>query len=474
MKIKRVLFVLIIGLMFCFEIYPQAGNPDLTGSWLGSIDAGPVSLKIIFKLKSNEDNKYGATMDSPDQGVEGIILGDVIIAADSIVIKAPLLLGQYAGVIVSEDHIEGVWTQAGQKFDLNLKRLEEEFAILRPQEPKPPYPYKTIDVQFTNYKADISLAGTLTYPSDNGVYPAVVLVSGSGPQNRDEEIMGHKPFAVLADYMTRKGIAVLRYDDRGIAKSGGRYTGATSADFGDDAEAALDYLKTLDYINPSQIGILGHSEGGLIAFMLAAKINDLAFIVSMAGPGTSGRRVIEDQNEYISRLSGVPEATIKESQMLNRIIYDIIEENENPEIGIKALMDTVRSSYSDKGYDDSIIDDILRNLGSSINEPSYDWFRYFIMSDPQNFLSLIGCPVLAINGSKDCQVLADINIKSIRSGLENNKNADIRIYPGLNHLFQHCETGLVNEYSQIEETISPEVLEDIAAWISDLFLQPQQ
>lgn len=474
MKIKRLLFVLIIGLLFCFKIYPQAIKTDLTGSWIGSIDAGTVSLRIIFKLKITGDDKYSATMDSPDQGAEGILLGDVIIIRDSIVIKAPLLLGEYVGVIESEDNIEGVWTQAGRKFDLNLERLEEEFAIKRPQEPKPPYPYKLMDAEFRNYKADISLAGTITYPSDTGSYPAVVLVSGSGPQNRDEEIMGHKPFAVLADYLTRKGIAVLRYDDRGVAKSGGSYAGATSADFGDDAEAGVEYLKTLDFVNPSKIGIIGHSEGGLIAFMLAARLNDLAFIVSMAGPGTSGRRIIEDQTEYISRLSGVPEVTIKESYLVNSLIYDIMEDKEDSSTGINRIKDTVSAYYSDLGYDEKIINQIVNNIGNSISLSTYNWLRYFIMTEPQDYLKMIKCPVLAINGSKDSQVLADINIEGIRSGLENNENADIRIYPGLNHLFQQCETGLLNEYSQIDETISPEVLNDIAGWISDLFLQTQQ
>lgn len=472
MNIQRVLlFIALTCYLSVFNVYPQAGQTDISGSWLGSIDAGGITLRIVFNLELQDGNMYMATMDSPDQGAKGIPLGDVILTADTIVIKAPNLAGEYAGVIDKEDEVSGTWTQGGRKFNLDLKKSRGELAINRPQEPKPPFPYSSMDMEFRNPVAKINLAGTVTYPSEKGRYPAVVLVSGSGPQDRNEELMGHKPFAVLADFLTRNGIVVLRYDDRGVGKSGGSFEGSTSADFADDASAATDYLKTLDFVDPAKVGIIGHSEGGLIAFMLAARIDDLAFIITLAGPGCSGRTIIEDQTEYISRLNGVPEATIKESQLINSLIYDIIEENENITRGVERVKDTVRYYYSQKGYKSEIVDQIVTNIGTSINPLSYRWLRYFYMADPGDYFESVSCPVFALNGSKDCQVLADVNIEGISNGLakSNSKKVDTRIYPDLNHLFQHCETGLLNEYSQIEETISPEVLNDIAGWISDLF-----
>lgn len=472
MKIIRLLlFAASLSLLSGISLYSQDGKTDISGAWLGSIDAGGISLRIVFNLELQEGDKYVATMDSPDQGAKGIPLGDVIIVADTLIIKAPGLLGEYVGVIKENNKVEGIWTQAGRKFDLDLEKSEEEFVIKRPQEPGPPFPYQSKEVEFRNLVADIRLAGTLTYPAEEETYPAVVLVSGSGAQNRDEEVFGHKPFAVLADFLTRNGIVVLRYDDRGVAKSGGSFAGSTSADFAQDARAGVDYLKTLDFVDPAKVGIIGHSEGGLIAFMLAAQIKDLAFIVTMAGPGTSGRRVIEDQTEYISRLSGVPEATIKENQLINTQIFDIILENKDVATGIKLLNDAVRTYYLDRGYASEIVDQLVINIASSISPDTYKWSRYFLKSDPVSYFKSISCPVFAINGSKDCQVLADINIKGISKGFENSKNKNVftKIYPDLNHLFQHCETGLVNEYSKIEETISPQVLLDIADWISDLY-----
>ncbi|MDT8400958.1 MAG: alpha/beta fold hydrolase [Bacteroidales bacterium] len=463
---KLITFLLLALFLPCLN----AQEAEITGSWLGKLSVGAVDLRIVFNIILDDEGVYKATMDSPDQSVKDVPMGDVRFSDDSLVILAPLLRGDYKGKMVNDTSIEGTWTQSGISYELNLLRQRQAFILKRPQEPTAPFPYNEEDVKFPSLKEEFHLAGTLTTPEGEGPFPAVVLVSGSGSQNRDEEIFGHKPFKVLADHLTRKGVAVLRYDDRGVGASGGSALSATSADLAGDARAAFMYLNTRDEIDKESIGIIGHSEGGLIAFMLASQYDDIAFIVSMAGPGVKGSVILQDQTEYISRLSGLDEETLEQSTRVNNEIYSLIEEYEDPEKGISKMKLFIRDFYTGEGEEEETINQVLDNLKQTINPTSYPWLRYFIMSDPADYYPLIGCPVLAINGDKDCQVLAEKNVNAIVSGLEKAGHRDVKgiVFPGLNHLFQHATTGLPNEYGEIEETVSPEVLETISAWINEI------
>ena len=427
-------------------------------------------MRIVFNIDINEEGNYTATMDSPDQGAKGIPMGEVSFVEDSLIVLAPMLRGEYKGKMVNDTSIEGTWTQAGTSFDLNIFKQAGAFKLNRPQEPQPPYPYIEEDVTFPSLGGDFKLGGTLTFPEGDGPFPAVIMVSGSGSQNRDEEIFGHKPFKVLADHLTRGGIAVLRYDDRGVGESGGNPIAATSSDFAEDARAAILFLENRSGIDKEKIGVIGHSEGGLIAFILASQYHDIAFIVSLAGPGTRGSVILQDQTEYISLLSGVPEETIKQSAEVNNKIYSLIEENEDPQAGIDKIEAHTRDFYLKAGEEEETIEQVLNNIKQTINPASYAWLRFFIMSDPAEYFPEIKCPVLALNGEKDCQVMAEKNVNAIVDGLINagNNNVTGKVFPELNHLFQHANTGLPNEYGEIEETISTEVLETISNWINGI------
>jgi uncharacterized protein len=350
---------------------------------------------------------------------------------------------------------------------VNLKKLKAVFTVNRPQEPKPPFPYTSEDVNFTNDKFNIKLAGTLTIPSGKGPFKAVIMITGSGAQNRNEELMGHKPFLVIADFLSRNGIAVLRYDDRGVGGSQGNYTEATSADLATDAEAALNLLKTNPRINQKEIGLMGHSEGGLIAPIVAASNPDIGFIVSLAGPGVTGQQIIIRQSEDISKLSGVSERQIKESTEALKKRFAILrkeKDNKKAELKIIALYkENLEKNKTSKEETEKDVNVFKKQFGAD----SYTWFRYFIITDPTIYWKRVNCPVLALNGEKDLQVSAKENLPAIEKALKSSGNKSVKTVklPELNHLFQHCKTGLPAEYSSIEETFSPDALKIIADWI---------
>jgi pimeloyl-ACP methyl ester carboxylesterase len=437
---------------------------------MGSLNTGAVGLRIGFNLSLSEDLSWSATLDSPDQGSMGIPLGEVKLTGDSIRIEAPGLLGYYLGKITSPTTMDGIWHQAGRSFQLDLEKKDEAIVLNRPQEPMPPFPYKEEEVNFPNKKQGFSLAGTLTIPDGEGPFPAAILVTGSGSQNRDEEIFGHKPFKVIADYLTRNGIAVLRYDDRGAGGSGGSAAGATTEDLATDAWAALDYLLSRPDIDPVRTGIIGHSEGGLIAFILASSQENIKFLVSLAGPGVNGKTILLDQSDHIARLSGAAESILEDNRNVMNGIYEIMIDNESYETWKEKTLDFAAEYYSNNvlgTYSEEDIERGKQNLLASIPEPSYAWIRYFVMFDPASLFVSINCPVLALNGEKDCQVLPEQNISAINTGLEQAGNTCTKamILPGLNHLFQNCDTGLLNEYGIIEETFDPGTLELISNWI---------
>ena len=436
---------------------------SILGTWNGSIQVGPNSLPLVFHVSSqNGENK--CLMDSPDQGAKGIATNLDFLNADSIALSVPAIGATYNGKL-QEGEIKGTFSQMGMKFTLNLK--PGDFIRERKQTPKAPLPYPTEEVTFDNKSDHAILSGTLSYPLTFAMQqkvPVVLMVTGSGQQNRDEELMGHKPFAVIADFLAKMGIASLRYDDRGVEKSTGELAQATTHTFLTDALAGIDYLKSTSKF--SKIGILGHSEGGTIAFMAASEQpKDIDFIVSLAGTTIQGNEILLKQNELL--LSANPATALQGAdycKVLRKIFQHLIDGK--PTNDAKEIV----SKYSEEVHA-QLPEAAQQNLQTVLTS-SNSWLRYFLSNDPSSAISKTTCPVLAINGDKDTQVDAVLNLEALKETLPTNEKHVIKSYPGLNHLFQHCTTGHVYEYAKIEETISPEVLTDIANWIIELNQTP--
>ena len=404
-----------IILSFCL-LLSWAGvfaQKPIEGDWMGKLNLGPQSLTIVLHVNCNAQGEVECILDSPDQGAKGIAVETDYCSSDSISVSLASLALSFQGKLKG-DEIVGTFTQ-GLSFSLILKRGEEK--LNRPQNPVAPYPYKTEEVAFKNVADGATLVGTLSYPIGykKGQTPVVLMVTGSGQENRDEEIFDHKPFLVIADYLARHGVATLRYDDRGFGKSTGGDVGhATTLDFMRDAASGVDFLRTSKQFG--KVGILGHSEGGSIAFMLGAK-GKVDFVISMAGIGVKGDTALTAQANKIFELTGQSMRFSTHQYRMNAIIK--------------------RSP----------------------------WLNFFIDYDPSEDISKTLCPVMAINGSRDVQVISSLNLAGIKAHLKPNPKNIIKEYPSLNHLFQHCKTGNVLEYRMIEETISPEVLEDIVRFI---------
>ena len=471
MKIVFALATLLTMLLLPHSVTGQAiDKRSVTGSWFGKISAGAIPVRIVFNLSVIEKDSLVATLDSPDQGAKNIKLGPVTFDGKSIKISAGAMLAEYNGIIQNDTLIYGIWKQAGNTFSLDLTKLNIPFTVNRPQEPEPPFPYATEDVTFKNSEFNIMLAGTLTMPRGDGPFPAAILITGSGPQNRDEELLGHKPFWIIADYLTRNGIAVLRYDDRGTGKSQGSNIVSTSADIATDAQAAFDFLKTNSKIRSRSIGLIGHSEGGLIAPIVASKNKKVGFIVSLAGPGVTGEDIILRQSEDISRAMGIPEEQIKDNFSTNKKLYSIIKGEPDYQKAEEKILTLYKSILEEKNSSQEEINKTINQLKMTFGAGSYAWFRYYIMTDPSIFWKKVKCPVLALNGEKDLQVAAEVNLPAIRNTLRSGGNRNVRTVSltELNHLFQHSKTGLPSEYGEIEETFSPEALKIMTDWILDL------
>ncbi|MBR5068342.1 MAG: alpha/beta hydrolase [Bacteroidales bacterium] len=395
----------------------QCFSQQISGPWTGQLDLGARKLTVVLHFDKDASGKDFCTMDSPDQSAKGIPATLNFISADSVNIAVPSIGMTYAGKL-NEGELKGTFAQMGLSLPLSLK--PGEVTHNRPQHPVEPYPYRTEEVSFTNVNAHATFSGTLVYPEgykEGDKVPVLIMVTGSGAENRDEEVFDHKPFLVIADYLARHGVASLRFDDRGVGKSTGSMQGATTKDFAEDALAGIEMLRGLKRF--SKVGVLGHSEGGSVAFMLGAK-QKVDFIISMAGVGAKGDTALTAQANRTYELMGVP-------KQVNVAQY--------------------------------------RAQVAQLNSP---WINYFLDYDPIPDIQGTRCPVLAINGDKDVQVVSSLNLKGIEKALPKNKKTLMKEYPGLNHLFQHCSTGLPTEYAGIEETISEEVLGDIATWINGL------
>lgn len=452
--------VSLIILFLVSLFYSQA--QDITGTWYGKLTT--FNLRLVFHI-SEENGSYHTKFDSPDQGSKNIPTGSTTFDGTHLSIDIPALGAQYKGEL-SNGEIKGTFTQHSTPLSLNLSR--QEMIRKRPQEPKPPFPYHSEDLTFKNQEAGITLAGTLTLPQAEGKFPAVVLITGSGPQNRNEELMEHKPFLVIADYLTREGIAVLRFDDRGFGQSGGNFQEATSEDFATDVQAAVNYLRTRKEIQSNQIGLIGHSEGGSIAPMVAANDPRIAFIVSLAGPGIQGNELLVFQAISTAKREKMAEEHIRILEATQRKAGQIITDYPTQQATKK--LDSLYSKYFEsmppsESIAPELIKRYIQQAVANINSP---WMRYFITYDPVPVLAKVQCPVLALNGEKDVQVNAHENLEGIRNALQKGGNKQVKTisFPGLNHLFQECKTGTTDEYAEIEQTFSPEVLKVISDWIN--------
>lgn len=409
-----------------------------TGTWSGKLDVQGTKLSLVFHLDGENPS-----MDSPDQGAKGIPIQVSRPASNTIKVIIPSLGASYEGVWMIRQII-GTFTQMNASFPLTLTPGENKPA--RPQTPKPPYPYQTEEVSFTN--GDIVLNGTLTLPAGcSRETPVLVMVTGSGIQNRDEELFEHKPFAVIADALARAGYATLRYDDRGFGSTGGNPLAWTTEDFKSDAEAAVNLLRS----RFDKVGVLGHSEGGTIALMLAAE-GKADFIVSLAGMAVSGAETLVSQNKISLLQAGVPE--------------DIAEEY--CKLLEKSFSVKVNGGTMPDPSDFDIPEGLKRNYMAVLNQIQTPYMAQFLTLDVRPLLADITCPVLALNGTKDIQVDHESNLDALRNGLKASDANLIESVESANHLLQQCKTGAVTEYRTIEETISPKVLETVIAWLSAL------
>lgn len=452
---------LLIGLVF---MSLKLGAQEATGTWYGLLEVRGVSLRLTFHINKTKSG-WEATMDSPDQGANGIKATSCWVSADSIKIEIASAKIEYMGEW-SDSTITGIFKQGAWSNSMNLFRhpvAKKE----RPQEPKKPYPYHSEEVSFSNETAKIQLAGTLTLPQEKGKFPAVVLISGSGPQNRDEELLGHKPFLVISDFLTRNGFAVLRYDDRGTASSQGDFKNATSEDFAADAEAAVQFLLSRKEIDHKKIGLIGHSEGGMIAPMVAAKSKNVAFIVLLAGPGIPIDSLMLIQQSLIEKAEGMSDEDLLKTRKSNRGAFQLVKNAQSTEQLEKDLITYVQVLTEQNSEDipeGMSKEDFIRYQVNSLANP---WMYFFLRYEPATVLKQVKCPVLALNGEKDMQVTAKENLSAISQALKEGGNANYQVQElsNLNHLFQTCKTGAPKEYSEIEETFSPVAMDVMLQWL---------
>jgi uncharacterized protein len=437
--------------------HKPAKPSDIDGTWAGTLDTGAVKLRVVFHITNTEEGLI-ATMDSPDQGMSAMPTSSVTRNGTSLQIEAKQIAGSFEGTISKDlSQIDGTWSQHGGSLPLTLKRVKDAATLNRPrpQNPVKPYPYRDEDVSYKNTQQNVTLAATFTIPQGKGPFPAVLLITGSGPQDRDESIMGHKPFLVLSDYLTRRGVAVLRADDRGVGKSTGKFAGATTADFSTDVEAGVAYLKTRHEVDIHKIGLIGHSEGGIIAPMVAARDPSVAFIVMMAGSGVPGDQILPEQALQLAAAAGESKEKAQKAAADEREVLSLVEKEKDDGVLQKELREKLAGQIPEA------------QMGAQITMITSPWFRYFLTYDPATALRKVKCPVLAINGEKDRQVSPQQNLPAIRHALAEggNKNFEVIELPGLNHLFQTAKTGAVSEYAEIEETMSPLAMKTIADWI---------
>ena len=433
---------------------------DPVGDWQGALSASGVELRLVFHIERDGD-AYTTKIDSVDQGARGIPTGETTVSGAKLKVTVPAIGGTYEGELQDDGSVAGTWSQGPATLPLVLKLQTEAIQLHRPQEPKEPFPYRQEEVTFKNEAAEVTLAGTLTLPKGEGPFAAAVLISGSGPQDRDEALMGHRPFLVLADHLTRAGIAVLRYDDRGTAASTGDFEAATTLDFADDVRAAVAFLEARPDI--AEIGLVGHSEGGLIAPLVAADTETVDFVVLLAGPAYPGKRIMLDQTERLFRGRGADAAHLTKLRSLQSNVFELALGDGSQDELKKAVGELIELQSGGAVS----AEDTAPQVEAEIERLQGAWFRFFLGHDPVPVLAKVRQPLLALGGAKDFQVPSADNLGLIAETLKKAGHGDYETLelPNLNHLFQHAETGLVDEYAKIEETFAAVAMEKISAWI---------
>jgi pimeloyl-ACP methyl ester carboxylesterase len=431
------------------------------GLWQSALEAHGMRLRFQLHVSHDTEDQLVGALDSLDQGVSGLPAINVQLKEAAFHFEIPAVAGVFEGTLnPAQNKLTGNWSQTGAEEKLEFVRSDQPLELRRPQNPLKPYPYREEEVSFSNAAAGVSLAGTLTLPKGAGPFPAALLIAGSGPHDRDEALANHRPFLVLSDHLTRKGIAVLRYDKRGIGKSTGSADKATTLDLAADAQTAIAYLKTRKEIDPAKIALIGHSEGAMIAPLLASQTKDVAWVVLLAAPATIGEDTLLIQSELIGRAGGLTDEQLEASLDFDHAAYDLVRTEKDGAALNEKLNGLVKGSGLDAAMPPAVLEPQLRMMESP-------WFRFFLDYDPLPHLKALHVPVLALYGQKDLQVPVKPNLALLKQALQDggNKDADVRELPELNHLFQHAYSGTPTEYAAIEETFSLEALQMISGWL---------
>jgi pimeloyl-ACP methyl ester carboxylesterase len=435
---------------------------NVEGTWQGAIEVTNMRMRFEMHVSHDDHGKLLASVNSLDQGIQGIPASKVRETNGELTFEIPAFQAEYRGTLsASKNEIAGEWTQNDSVEKLDFRRQDQPLELRRPQNPAKPYPYNAEEVSFPVASGKLALAGTLTIPPGTGPFPAAVLIGGSGPADRDETIAGHKPFLILADLLTRKGIAVLRYDQRGILGSGGNHEQATMEDLASDAEAALRYLKARQEVDPKRIGLVGRGEGGILAAQIAVRALDLDWLVLLATPATNGERTLLRQSELIARAGGLPEEQIARSQQFDRQAYTAVREAKSVSALEAHLNDLIEKSGLSASMPPAALEAQIRLMTTP-------WFREYLDSNPAAVLEKVKCPVLALNGDRDLQVDADETVPLLRQAYGKSGNQDFTVLEiqGVNHLFQKAQSGSPALYGAIEETMAPEVENAISGWLA--------
>ncbi len=456
-----------------------AQNP--IGTWQGNININSQQIPIVFHFYKDTTGKLTGKWDSPTQNANNLPCSNITVNADSIVIDLKIISGFYNGKFITPDSMAGTWHQGNGRLLLNLVRTSNNAAFntpKRPQTPKPPFPYEADSITYANADNTMHYGATFTKPFDktNKKYPAVLLITGSGKQDRDENIFDHKPFAVIADYLTKNGIAVLRVDDRGMGETTGSFDTSSSQDFAKDVECGIKYLESRKDVDVKNIGLIGHSEGGMIAPMVAAENKSVSFIIMLAGTGVQGNIINDRQNILPMKTAGVNKDIIEKFLQLHHVLI------------AAAMLTTTINEFKDDvpkiyyGWKKQQTEETINTLIKGTDEQAIaalenkyiifhsKWWKFFLTHDPSKDIERLSIPVLALNGSKDIQVDPKTNLPAIENALKKSKskNYTTRELPGLNHLFQHCKKCTIEEYGELEETFAPEVLEIMRDWIKNV------
>ncbi|HYO22033.1 MAG TPA: alpha/beta fold hydrolase, partial [Flavisolibacter sp.] len=458
--------ILAVSLFLSLVISAQK---SIDGAWEGKLNTGTFSLRLVVHLKK-EATGFSGTMDSPDQGAKDIALSKVELRGDSILMEVASVGGKAVGRLVNDSTFSGQWSQGPASLPLEMKKVARPTTISRPQTPRPPFAYLSEDVIYYNEDKSIQYGATITMPKGAGPFPAMILITGSGQQNRDEELFSHKPFAVIADYLSKRGYAVLRVDDRGVGKTTGKADPATSRDFANDVIVGLEYLKGRKEVDKGKIGMLGHSEGGMIAQIVAAERPDVAFVISLAGPGQPIDELMRDQGRAVMQAAGVSKEAINATSAFTTQVVPAVLSAASDSAAKKVAKEifTAWAKQTSKEIVEAttgIKED--KDLDQMVDVYRSPWMMYFFRYDPDPFIRRMKAKVLVLNGEKDIQVAAKPNLDGWRASLSNSgvKKFDLFEIKGLNHLFQRCKTCTIQEYAQLEETIAPEALETIGNWL---------